>query len=81
MFFGLPNFFATSYKFLQNIFSLTHVPIMLGVFAFIFANIITAYKRYKSNKVGAGLPQIQNNPQNGFNTMIKNPAMLPQKSK
>ena len=57
---------------------------MLGVLAFIVANIITAYKRYKSNKVGGlGLPQIQNNPyeQKGFNTMAKNPAMLPQKSK
>ena len=64
------------------LYSVTHVPILLGLLAFIIANVIILFKRFKSNKVVALSQSLSNSHEKkGFNTLAKNPAMLQQKSK
>ena len=72
------------FKEISYLFSLTHLPILIGFMAFIIANVIIAMKRFKKqNNVNIGLPQPdEEQPQpNGYNNEAKNPSMISQKGK
>ena len=65
------------FKEISYLFSLTHLPILIGFIAFIIANVIIAMKRFKKqNNVNIGLPQ-----PNSYNNEAKNPSMISQKGK